>query len=47
VGLVESLSIMPQQGQGKTVGGRRQLEISSSPRDYLRTLQTQTYLGET
>jgi hypothetical protein len=47
VGLVESLPIMPQQGRGKTLGGRRQLEIGSSPRDYLRTLQTQAYQGET
>ena len=47
VGLVESLAMMPQQGRGKTVGGRRQLEIGSSPRDYLRTLQTQAYQGET
>ena len=47
VGLVESLPIMPAQGQGKTLGGRRQLEIGASPRDYLRTLQTQAYRGET
>lgn len=47
VGLVESFPIMPAQGCGKTLGGRRQLEIGSSPRDYLRTLQTQAYLGET
>ena len=39
VGLVERLSIMPQQGQGKTLG--------FSPRDYLLTLQTQAYQGET
>jgi len=47
VGLVESLPIMPQQGRGKILGGRRQLEIGSSPHDYLRTLQTQAYQGET
>jgi hypothetical protein len=47
VGLTESLPIMPGQGQGKTLEGRRQLEIGSSPRDYLRTLQTQAYQGET
>ena len=47
VGLVESLPIIPQQGRGKTLGGRRQLEIGSSPREYLRTLQTQVYQGET
>src|SRR6266849_10951940 len=46
VGLVESVPILPQQGQGKTVGGRRQLEIGSSPREYLQTLQTEVYQGE-
>jgi hypothetical protein len=47
VGLVESLPMMPQPGQGKTLGGRRQLETGSSPRDYLQTLQAQAYQGET
>jgi hypothetical protein len=47
VGLVESIPIMPGQGRGKTLGGRRQLETGSSPRDYLQTLQTQAYYGET
>jgi hypothetical protein len=47
VGLVENLPIIPQQGRGKTLSGRRQLETGSSPRDYLRTLQTQAYQGET
>jgi hypothetical protein len=47
VGLVESLPTMPQQGRGKTVGGRKQLEIGFSPREYLRTLQTPSYQGET
>lgn len=47
VGLVESLPIMPQRGQGKTLGGRRQLEIGSSPCEYLQTLQMQAYQGET
>ena len=47
VGLVEDLSIMPEQGQGRTLGGRRQLEIGHSPREYLQTLQTETYEGET
>ncbi len=43
VGLVESSPIMPEQGRGKTLGGRRQLEIYSSTRHYLRTLQRQAY----
>jgi hypothetical protein len=47
VGLVESFPVMPEQDQGKTLGGRRQLEIGSSPREYLRTLQEETYQGET
>jgi hypothetical protein len=47
VGLVECLPIMPQPGQGMTLGGRKQLEIGSSPREYLRTLQTPAYQGET
>jgi hypothetical protein len=47
VGLVESFPIIPQQGRGKTFGGRRQLELGTSPRDYLRTLQMKDYQGET
>jgi hypothetical protein len=47
VGLVESLPIMPEQGRGETLGGRRQLEIGSSPREYLRTMQEDAYQGET
>ena len=47
VGLVESSPIMPAQGQAKTLGGRRQLEIGSSPREYLRTLHTKACEGET
>ena len=47
VGLVESFPIMPKQGQAKTLGGRRQLEIGSSPNEYLQTLQSEAYQGET
>jgi hypothetical protein len=47
VELVENLPTMPGQGQGKTLGGRRQLEVGHSPREYLQTLQTETYEGET
>jgi len=47
VGLVESMPMLPQQGQGEELGGRRQLEIGSSPREYLHTLQTPPYHGET
>lgn len=47
VGLIEPNPIMPPQGQGKVIGGRKQLEAYSTPRDYLRTLSTPTYQGET
>jgi hypothetical protein len=47
VGLVESSPIMPGPGQGKISGGRKQLEIGSSPREYVRTLQEVAYQGET
>jgi len=47
VGLIEPIPIMPRQGQGKVMGGRKQLEEYSTPRDYLRTLSTPTYQGET
>jgi hypothetical protein len=47
VGLVESLPFMPQQGRGKILGGRRQLEIGSSPHEYLHTLRTDSYHRET
>ncbi|MHB8113992.1 MAG: hypothetical protein ACYDHA_11115 [Bellilinea sp.] len=47
VGLSESGPIMPAIGQGKMLGGRKQLEIGSSPNEYLRTIQTQAYQGET
>jgi len=47
VELIEPIPIMPQQGQGKVIGGRKQLEALSTPRDYLRTLSTPAYQGET
>jgi hypothetical protein len=47
VGLIEPIPIMPRQGQGEVIGGRRQLEADSTPRDYLLTLSTPTYQGET
>jgi len=47
IGLIEPIPIMPQQGQGKMKGGRRQLEAYSTPHDYLRTLSTPTYQEET
>jgi len=47
VGLIEPIAIMPQPGQGKIIGGRKQFERFSSPRDYLQTLSHATYQGET
>jgi hypothetical protein len=47
IALVEPIPIMPQQGQGKVLGGRKQLEAYSTPREYLGTLSTPTYQGET
>jgi hypothetical protein len=47
VGLIEPIRIMPQPGQGQVIGGRRQLEAYSAPRDYLGTLGTPPYQGET
>jgi len=47
VGLIEPIPIMPGQGQGKVMGGRKQLEGYSAPRDYLQTLSTPAYQGET
>jgi hypothetical protein len=38
---------MPPQGQGRTLGGRKQLEIGSSPREYLHGLQMPAHQGET
>ncbi len=47
VGLVESNPFQPEQGEGKTLGGRKQLEIGLSPNEYLRVLESLEYAGET
>lgn len=47
VGLVESVPFMPHEGQGKENGGRKQLEIGSSPAEYLEALGGGEYQGET
>ena len=47
VGLVENLPIQPAQGQGLTLGGRHQLEIGLSPREYLEALQKANCQDET
>ena len=47
IGLVEDMPILPQQGKGQTLDGRKQLETNMTPHNYLKTLQTQAYRGET
>jgi hypothetical protein len=47
VGLVESAPMLPKRGRGKILAGRKQPEIGSSPREYLRMLRAQPYRGET
>ena len=40
VSLQESSINIPRQGKGQTIGGRKQLETSQTPTEYLRTLLT-------
>lgn len=47
VGLIESDTMMPQPGQGKTLAGRKQLEGVFHPREFLQLLNTPPYQGET
>jgi hypothetical protein len=47
VGLIEPIPVMPRPGKGRVIGGRKQLEAYSTPRDYLETLSTPVYRGET
>jgi len=49
--LIEDFSILPQEGEGQTIGGRKQLETNHAPYDYLintfRKAQYTQYIGET
>jgi hypothetical protein len=47
IGLAEPMPLMPEQGRGQVVGGRKQLEASSTPREYLAALKLPAYQGET
>jgi hypothetical protein len=47
VGLVEDMPVMPTVGQAKNPGGRWQLPIGLSPREYLAMLKAPEYAGET
>lgn len=46
IGLIEPLPIMPRQGQGRVLDGRKELEEYSTPREYLQILDTAAYQGE-
>lgn len=47
IGLVEDTPFLPREGQGKIVGGRKQLENRQSPNEYLQALAGGAYSGET
>ncbi|HEX6977626.1 MAG TPA: hypothetical protein VF185_04735 [Patescibacteria group bacterium] len=47
IGLVEDNKFLPVQGSGQIIGGRKQLENNSTPRDYVKSLQSGIYKGET
>jgi len=40
VALIENLPDLPAENKGKTIAGRKQLEANQTPKDYLKTLQT-------
>jgi hypothetical protein len=44
--LLENLRDIPREGQGKTVGGRAQMEANRTPRDYLEMLRSAPYAQE-
>lgn len=47
VGLIEDISEVAQEGEAKTIEGRKQLERGEHPEVVLERLQTQPYRGET
>ena len=46
VGLIESLAILPQPGQGRLIVDRQQLECGSSPQEYQQVLSAPVYQHE-
>lgn len=40
ISLIESNPVIPRQGKGKTIGGRKQLEANKSPEEYLELFRT-------
>ncbi len=47
ISLVEDNPIQPRSGEGKKLGGRKQLENNQSPKDYLKAFSKSEYQGET
>lgn len=47
VGLTKDMPILPQKGQGKIIGGRKDLEVGLSVDDYEDAMQKDEYYGET
>ncbi|MFB3896612.1 MAG: hypothetical protein ACE14V_09950 [bacterium] len=47
IGLIENLPTIPSTDKRKIIGGRKQLEIGYSPREYLAMLREERYRGET
>lgn len=45
--LTENLSNIPRKGEGKTIGGRAQIEANRTPNEYHALLQSQAYDLET
>ena len=45
--LIEDIPNIPKEGEGKVIGGRKQLEVGKSPSEYLKILQRESeYKGE-
>jgi hypothetical protein len=47
IGLTESYTFLPKQGDGKTIADRKQLEYGFSPNEYREILKNTQYFGET
>ena len=46
ISLIETNHFLPKQGEGKTLGGRKQLEDSQNPQEYLEVLKMPPYQRE-
>lgn len=47
IGLTESYTFLPKQGEGKTIADRKQLEYGFSPNEYREIFKNAQYFGET